>query len=112
MELDDLKKVVVSLLAENSDFTAERMADGLIGAGILTQWQAGKLLAGKSKGFYLGSYRLLRPLGRGGMGVVYLGEHHVMKRLMALIPDLLDFRDDCPAAVADLPSMDLGTLLR
>ncbi|MEM9369458.1 MAG: serine/threonine-protein kinase, partial [Planctomycetota bacterium] len=37
-----------------------------------------------SKGFFLGSYKLLRPLGKGGMGVVYLGEHHVMKRQMAL----------------------------
>jgi serine/threonine-protein kinase len=84
VELDDLKKVVVSLMAEDNHFTPKRLAQGLIGAGVLTQWQASKLLAGKSRGFYLGSYRLLRPLGRGGMGVVYLGEHHVMKRLMAL----------------------------
>ncbi len=84
VNLDDLKKVVVSLMAESDVFTPKRLADGLVGAGILTNWQASKLLAGKSKGFYLGSYQLLRPLGKGGMGVVYLGEHHVMKRLMAL----------------------------
>ncbi|TWU59437.1 Serine/threonine-protein kinase PrkC [Rubripirellula tenax] len=84
VDVNDLKKVVVSLMADDSVFTPARLAEGLIGAGILTKWQATKLLAGKSKGFYLGSYRLLRPLGRGGMGMVYLGEHHVMKRLMAL----------------------------
>lgn len=84
LEVDDLKKVVVSLMSESDIFDPNRLATGLIGAGILTQWQANKLLAGKSRGFFLGSYRLLRPLGRGGMGVVYLGEHHVMKRLMAL----------------------------
>lgn len=84
VELDDLKKVVVSLMADQTVFTPKRLAEGMIGAGVLTQWQATKLLSGKSKGFYLGSYRLLRPLGRGGMGVVYLGEHYVMKRLMAL----------------------------
>lgn len=84
VEIDDLKKVVVSLMADSVNFTPDRLAEGLVGAGILTQWQATKLLAGKGKGFYLGSYRLLRPLGKGGMGVVYLGEHHVMKRLMAL----------------------------
>ncbi len=84
VELDDLKKVVVSLMTESDKFTPQRLADGLVGAEILTQWQANKLLAGKSRGFYLGSYRLLRPLGKGGMGVVYLGEHHVMKKLAAL----------------------------
>ncbi len=84
VEINDIKKVVVSLQADGPTITAKRLAEGLIGAGLLTHWQANKLLAGKSKGFYLGSYRLLRPLGKGGMGVVYLGEHHVMKRLMAL----------------------------
>lgn len=84
VEIDDLKKVVVSLMAEDDRFSPQRLADGLVGAGILTKWQANKLLLGRSKGFYLGSYRLLRPIGKGGMGMVYLGEHHVMKRLMAL----------------------------
>lgn len=84
VRIDDIKNVVRSLLVESSDISANRLADGLVGAGLLTKWQARKLLAGKKSGFYLGSYRLLRPLGRGGMGVVYLGEHHVMKRLMAL----------------------------
>ncbi len=84
VELSDIKKVVVSLLSDDAKFTPTRLAEGLVGAELLTRWQAKKLLAGKSTGFYLGSYRLLRPLGKGGMGVVYLGEHHVMKRLMAL----------------------------
>ena len=84
LELDNIKKVVASLLASNQPFTPESLAEGLVGAGLLTKWQAAKLLAGKSGGFYLGSYKLLRPLGKGGMGVVYLAEHHVMKRLMAL----------------------------
>ncbi len=84
VSIEDIKKVVVSLIADQQDFSPKRLAEGLVGAGLLTHWQANKLLAGKSKGFYLGSYRLLRPLGKGGMGVVYLGEHHVMKRLMAL----------------------------
>ena len=84
LELDDIKKVVASLLTESDQFTPERIATGLVGAGVLTKWQSTKLLAGKNGGFQLGAYRLLRPLGKGGMGVVYLGEHVVMKRLMAL----------------------------
>lgn len=84
IELADLKKVVVSLLSESENIARDRLAAGLIGAGLLTQWQAKKLFAGRGRGYFLGSYKLLRPLGKGGMGVVYLGEHRVMKRAMAL----------------------------
>jgi len=84
VDLADLKKTVVSLLAEAKPITRDRLASGLRGAGLLTDWQANKLLAGRGRGFFLGSYKLLRPLGKGGMGVVYLGEHKVMKRAMAL----------------------------
>jgi serine/threonine-protein kinase len=35
-------------------------------------------------GSQIGSYRLLRPLGRGGMGTVYLGEHVLIKRRVAI----------------------------
>ncbi|MEL7337962.1 MAG: hypothetical protein AAFN70_17330, partial [Planctomycetota bacterium] len=40
----------------------------------------------------LGSYEILRPLGAGGMGRVFLARHHQMGRLVALktlAPDLL-----------------------
>ncbi len=84
LELDEIKKVVVSLLAESPQIDRDRLATGLVGAGMLTTWQAKKLADGYTKGLFLGSYKLLRPLGKGGMGVVYLGEHRVMKRPMAL----------------------------
>ena len=84
VQLEELKKTVVSLLSEGESITKERLATGLIGSGLLTDWQAKKLMAGRGRGFFLGSYKLLRPLGKGGMGVVYLGEHKVMKRPMAL----------------------------
>ncbi len=84
VELADVKKVVASLMTEDVVFTPDRLAQGLVGADLLTPWQARKLLAGKARGFHLGNYRLLRPLGRGGMGVVFLARHAVMNRLMAL----------------------------
>jgi len=50
---------------------------------LITRWQAGQLLAGRSS-FYLGKYRLLELLGRGGMGNVFLGQHVTMNRRVAL----------------------------
>jgi len=51
---------------------------------LLTEWQAKKLLAGKAKGFRLGKYKLLGEVGKGGMSAVYLAEHLLMRRKVAI----------------------------
>ena len=84
VEIEQIKRIVASLIAQEESITAEALSEALISSGMLTRWQGRKLLAGRSAGFFLGHYRLLRPLGRGGMGVVYLGEHEVMRRTVAL----------------------------
>jgi serine/threonine protein kinase len=72
---------VQRLAQETSD--PPELAKTLVRKGILTRWQAGQLLAGRSK-CTVGKYKLLELLGRGGMGSVYLGEHVMMNRRVAL----------------------------
>jgi serine/threonine protein kinase len=62
----------------------DRLAKLLIADGLITEWQADKLLAGKHKGFRLGKYKLLGQIGKGGMSSVYLAEHELMKRRVAI----------------------------
>ncbi|NUQ62370.1 MAG: protein kinase [Pirellulales bacterium] len=62
---------------------ARSLAKKLIAKELLTRWQAGQLLAGRAA-FYLGKYRLVDLIGRGGMGSVFLARHIMMNRPVAL----------------------------
>lgn len=87
VEEDQLTKFLGGLAARNGrkpPESAEKLSAELIAGNVLTEWQAEKLLAGKHKGFMLGKYKLLRHLGKGGMSQVYLAEHTLMKRKVAI----------------------------
>lgn len=78
--------------------TAKAAADHLVAAGLLTRFQATRLLAGKADGFHLGQYVILEPLGRGSAtGRVYKARHRTMNRLVA-IKVLAADRTQSPAA--------------
>ena len=63
----------------------KKLAQRMIRDGLLTGFQAEYLLQGKWRGFIIaGKYRLLDRIGVGGMGSVYLCEHILMKRRVAL----------------------------
>ncbi len=67
-------------LPDNVDEVAGR----LLADKLLTRWQCNRLLEGRHRGFFLGRYKLLSELGTGGMSKVYLGEHVLMQRRVAI----------------------------
>jgi serine/threonine protein kinase len=56
----------------------------LVEQGLLTKFQAERLLAGRTHGFVLGQYRILDQIGKGGMGRVFKAVHQTMNRVVAL----------------------------
>src|SRR5262245_42976728 len=65
--------------------SARQLAAHMIRDAILTNFQARMLLEGKHRGFVAnGKYKILELLAVGGMGSVYLCEHMLMRRLVAM----------------------------
>jgi len=83
LDEDSLNRYLVSL--ENLDsMTALKLARKMLRDGLLTSFQADHLLKGRYKNFFIGKYKVLRPLGSGGMSQVFLCEHVVMRHWVAL----------------------------
>jgi serine/threonine-protein kinase len=66
-----LDNIVGEFLHRNPGAEPPALAEYLVGQEILTQFQAERLLQGKTQGFVLGPYTLMDALGTGSMGTVY-----------------------------------------
>lgn len=85
--------------------SAAEAAAALVAAGLLTRFQADRLLAGRTDGFHLGPYVILEQIGRGAQSRVYKARHRTMHRtvavkaLAAALTDTPAHRDATRAAV-------------
>src|ERR1700736_6949896 len=66
-----LDQVIGDFLNKNPGAEPPALAEFLVKQGILTEFQAERLLQGKTQGFVLGPFTLMDALGTGSMGTVY-----------------------------------------
>src|SRR4029450_3902568 len=64
--------------------TRERAAAALTHARLLTEYQRDRVVSGKPSGLVFGGYRILDRLGGGSASVVFLGEHVLLQRRVAI----------------------------
>lgn len=82
VDTEKLNEVMAGFTGNTDD--SQEVSQFLITQNIITDFQAKSLLAGKHKGLKIGPYIILKKIGAGGMGVVYLAEHQRMHRKVAL----------------------------
>ena len=75
--------------------TRDDVLDKLVVRHLLTRYQADTIKKGGARELTLGHYRILEPLGRGGMGVVYRAENTYLRREVA-VKVIANAQDACP----------------
>src|SRR5262249_10789921 len=66
-----LDQVIGEFMEKHPRAEPPALAEYLVTQGVLSQFQADRLLQGKTQGFVLGPYVLMDALGSGSMGTVY-----------------------------------------
>ncbi|QGJ70807.1 Serine/threonine-protein kinase PrkC [Planctomycetales bacterium 10988] len=86
VNLSDLTQIEAELKELTGDSTVQErdLADALERNRLITSWQRELLEDGYWEGFFLDKYRLLKPLGSGGMCCVYLAKHELLQRKVAI----------------------------
>jgi serine/threonine protein kinase len=84
LEPEQIEAYVRRLKAEGLPNRPKDLALQMLQDGILTQFQARQLIKGRWRGFLFGKYKVLEQLGSGGTSSVYLCEHTLLKRPVAI----------------------------
>ena len=87
VEKDRFQELVAQLEKESGGklpADVDEVGRRFVAEDLISQWHCDRLLEGKYNGFFLGRYKLLGQLGSGGMSTVYLGEHVLMRRRVAI----------------------------
>jgi eukaryotic-like serine/threonine-protein kinase len=83
LDRDRLQAAVWEVPRERRTDT-QALADHLVRSGRLSRFQARRILKGRWRGLILGPFQLLAPIGRGGMGTVFLARDGRNTELVAL----------------------------
>jgi serine/threonine protein kinase len=83
LDREQLQAALRTMAAERRD-DPDAVAEHLVKTGKLSRFQARKLLKGTAVGLVLGPFQILAPIGKGGMGTVYLARDSRSDQLLAL----------------------------
>ncbi|MDR2116369.1 MAG: serine/threonine protein kinase [Planctomycetaceae bacterium] len=84
VKLDEALASIESEATEGQLDDVQYVASALVKRYLLTVWHVKQLLKKRYKGFFLRQYKILGHLGSGGMSSVYLAEHTLMQRRVAI----------------------------